>query len=368
MIYNINMYILRLVILFFILITSDVHAVEFNKEKLTEEELLARAIRLKDIVSFEGIRDNMLMGYGLVVGLNATGDNLKNSVFTQQELENFLGKLGVNARGSNVKTKNIAAVTVTSTLPPFSRQGSKVDVKVSALGDATSLEGGLLLATPLLGADGSVYAVSQGTVSIGGIDSRGPLAKNKAVKTNGFISSGAIVEKEIDFSLNDMESVNIALHNPDISTSYRIAKVVNEELGKGSANAIDPGTIFVKLPEEYKGNVLGMLAKIEQLKVFTDSIAKIIIDEASGTVIMGKDVRLDTIAISQGNLMIEVKNKYNLVNAGEAGDDVVVMEKGTSLQELVSGLNTLGASPRDIISVLQNAKKIGALQADIIIN
>ncbi len=363
------MFLFRILCLFVVCFSEiNVWALEFNKEVPDEEELLAEAVRIKDIIAFQGIRDNILLGYGLVVGLNASGDNLTNSVFTQQELENFLGKLGVNARGAKIKTKNLAAVTVTATLPPFARQGSRVDIKVSAVGDATSLEGGTLLATPLLGADGAVYAVSQGSVSISSIDSKGAQAKDKSVKTVGFIPSGAIVEREIDFALNDMEEINMALHNPDISTASRVADAVNLELGGVFADAIDPGTVVLEVPQKYHGNVLELLAKIEQAKVFTDSIAKVIIDEASGTVIIGKDVRIDTIAVAQGNLMIEVKNKYNFVKKGQAGEDIVVMEKGNSLQELVNGLNMLGAGPRDIIGVIQSAKKIGALQADIIVN
>lgn len=343
--------------------------------------------RIKDIVYFEGVRDNILLGYGLVVGLNGSGDNLKNSAFTEKGLTEFLGRLGVNIKGSNLKTKNVAAVTVTATLPPFSRQGSHIDVAVSTLGDAKSLEGGMLLATPLLGADGEVYAVAQGQVAIGGFQARsGSDTVSKGVPTNGQVANGAIIEREIHFKLNDMKSLNLALRNPDISTARQVAESINELLGTDSAKASDPGTVKLKVPELYEHNVVGLLADIEQLTVQPDQPARIVIDEASGTIVMGENVRIDTVAVAQGNLIVNIKQTpvfsqptafssdsattkqavdTQIDVSEEPGRKVAMLSQGASLRELVNGLNSLGVSPRDLITILQTIKAAGALQADI---
>ncbi len=332
---------------------------EFNLPELEREKIeliIEDGVRIKDIVSFQGIRDNLLMGYGLVVGLNGTGDNLKNSVFTQQELESFLGRLGINTRGATIKTKNVAAVTVTATLPPFIKNGNRINVTVSTLGDATNLTGGVLLATPLLGADGKVYAVAQGEVSLASIEPKlRSTATNRGVKTAGFISNGAIIEREIPFALDSMKNINLSLQNPDISTATRIAEIINVFIEPQIAKAENPATVSVEIPKRYKNKIMDLLTEIEHLKIKPDNSAKIIIDESSGTIVMGSDVRVNTVAISQGNLSVTI------------GEGIMTVEEGASLQDLVGGLNALGVSPRDLISILQNIKKIGALQGEIIV-
>lgn len=344
--------------------------------------------RIKDIVKFEGIRDNMLVGYGLVVGLNGTGDNLNNSNFTQKGLTDFLGKMGVNMKGANIKTKNVAAVTVTATLPAFARQGSRVDINVSAIGDAKSLQGGTLLATPLVGADGEVYVVAQGSVSVAGFQASGKATTiNKGVTTNSFISNGGIVEKEIDFDLSSLKQVKLSLKNPDISTAIQIAKMINNRLNSDAATALDPGTVRVNVPEEYLNNTLALLGQIEKIEVRPDTIAKIIIDESSGTIVLGENVKINPIGIAQGNLTITVKDgakstsndpfafSFASINNVTPATDIIVDEDkdrkltelngGASLKEVVEALNSLGVGPRDLITILQNIKAAGALQADI---
>lgn len=343
--------------------------------------------RIKDIVTVEGIRDNMLMGYGLVVGLNGTGDKLGNSAFTEQSLIAFLERQGVNTRGTSLKTKNVAAVTVTAMLPPFARSGSHIDIQVSAMGDAKDLQGGILLATPLYGADGEVYAVGQGTISIGGFRADGAATTiTKGVPTNGVIANGAIVERETSFALNDMSEVKLALRNPDISTAHRIADVINIQMGPALSEAIDPGTVLLKVPEFYKGKVAQLLADVEQLAVVTDQSARIVIDEASGTIVIGENVRIDTVAVAQGNLVVKVEERPEVVQpnpfAPEGAEEVVVartdinvdsepgkrlavVQSGATLKDLVAGLNALGVGPRDLITILQTIKAAGALQAEI---
>ncbi len=343
--------------------------------------------RIKDIVSFEGVRENMLMGYGLVVGLNGTGDKLKNSAFTEQSLIAFLERQGVNTRGTELKTQNVAAVTITASLPAFARTGSKVDVSVSAMGDAKNLAGGILLATPLYGADGEVYAVAQGSVSIGGFKAQGEATTvTKGVPTSGFIASGGIVERETEFVLNKMQEMKLSLRNPDISTAQRISDVINEHIGPSIANVSDPGTVVLAVPDIYKNNVTQLLADIEKLPVETDQVAKIVIDEASGTIVMGENVNIDTVAVAQGNLVVKIEEKpvvsqpnpFAPVGAEtvvtpqteitvneKPGARMAVLKRGASLKDLVAGLNALGVSPRDLITILQTIKSAGALQAEI---
>jgi flagellar P-ring protein precursor FlgI len=343
--------------------------------------------RLKDIAAFEGVRDNLLMGYGLVVGLKGTGDKLKNNEFTSQSLIAFLERQGVNTRGTELKSKNIAAVTVTATLPPFSRSGGKINVSVSSMGDANSLQGGILLATSLYGADGEVYAVAQGAISIAGFDASGAgTTVTKGVPTNGFIADGGIIEREINFSLNQMSSVNIGLRNPDISTAKHVAEAINKHLGVEAAQMTDPGTVHLRVPIDYKGNTSKLLAEIEQIPVQTDQVAKVVIDEASGTIVMGENVRIDTVAVAQGNLVVRVEEIPQVSQPGalapagaettvtpqtnvtveESHGKIAIMPRGTTLRELIAGLNALGVGPRDLITILQTIKTAGALQAEIL--
>lgn len=342
--------------------------------------------RIKDISSFEGIRENMLIGYGLVVGLDGTGDTLRNSTFTRQSLEAMLERLGVNTRNSNMRTDNVAAVIVTANLPPFSVSGSRIDVTTSALGDADSLQGGTLLVTPLLGADGEVYAVAQGTITVGGFKAQGEAEVIvKGVTTAGRIANGAIVEREIDFSIADADSLRIALHNPDFTTAKRLADAVNDFAGGRVAKPLDPGTIQLNLPSELSGNMVAFLTGIEQLRVEPDQRAKVVIDEHSGIIVMGDKVRVSTVAIAQGNLTIRITETPQVSQPqpfSEGGETVVVprsevevdeqesnrlaiLNDGVSLQVLVDGLNSLGVGPRDMIAILHTLKAAGALQADI---
>ncbi|MGD0144296.1 MAG: flagellar basal body P-ring protein FlgI, partial [Rhizomicrobium sp.] len=263
--------------------------------------------RLKDLIDIEGIRDNMLVGYGLVVGLNGTGDSLRNAPFTQQSLTTMLERLGVNTRGDTMQTKNVAAVMVTGNLPAFAAQGTRIDVSVSALGDATSLQGGTLLVAPLFGADGEIYSLAQGPVAISGFVAQGAASSvTRGVPTAGRISNGAIVEREITFALANQPNLRLSLHNPDLTTANRISDAINAYLGSDVALVTDPATVRINVPVTYKNGVVGLLTDIEQLKIDPDQPAKVIIDEQSGVIVMGSDVRISTVAIAQGNLTIKV--------------------------------------------------------------
>lgn len=345
--------------------------------------------RIKDVVTFEGIRSNMLMGYGLVVGLNGTGDKLNNNAFTEQSLVAFLERQGVNTRGEDLKSKNVAAVMVTAKLPAFSRSGSHIDVAVSAIGDAKDLTGGVLMATPLYGADGEVYAVSQGAISIGGFKAASQdnaTTVTKGVPTSGFISNGGIVEREIEFDLNSLPELKLALRNPDISTAESITEAINANIGPGVATVSDPGTVVVTVPAVFHNKTTQLLADIEKLDVKTDQAAKIVVDEASGTIVMGENVRIDTVAVAQGNLVVKIESTpvvsqpapfapdsaetvqatvTNVVVDDGPGKRMAMLENRATLKDLVAGLNALGVSPRDLITILQTIKAAGALQAQI---
>jgi len=335
----------------------------------------------------EGVRENQLIGYGLVVGLNGTGDTLNNIPFTKQSLTAMLERLGVNVRGQTLRTGNVAAVMVTANLPPFATQGTRIDITVSALGDSKSLSGGTLLVTPLLGADGNVYAVGQGAVAVGGFSAQGKSASiTQGVPTVGRIVNGALVEREIDFQLNKLHQVRLALRNPDFTTAKRMAAAINDFIGVPTAEPLDPATINLKVPKAYHGNVVSLLTNIEQLRVEPDEAAKIVIDERSGIIVMGKNVRVSTVAVAQGNLTVSItespqvsqpapfsQGKTTTVNRTKIGVQeggrglAVVKNGGVSLQQLVDGLNALGIGPRDLISILQAIKAAGAIQADIVV-
>jgi len=342
--------------------------------------------RIKDIVDFEGVRDNMLVGYGLVVGLNGTGDKLADGHFTKQSLQAMLNRLGVKPTAAGLDSKNVAAVMVTATLAPFSDKGTRVDVTVSSLGDASSLLGGTLLVTPLLGADGNVYAVSQGQVAVGGFTAGGAGATvTKGVPTSARIANGGIVEREIGFSLGGMESVKLSLRNADFTTARRIAQAVNAFLGTSAAIPTDPSTVKVQVPSDYTGKVVEMITDIEQLRIEPDQIARVIIDEQSGIIVMGENVRLSTVAVAQGNLTIRITETPQVSQPGpfsqtgttttvartdvavnqDQGSQLAVLQDGVTLQQFVNGLNALGIGPRDMITILQAVKAAGALQAEI---
>jgi len=342
--------------------------------------------RIKDIVEIEGVRDNILIGYGLVVGLNGSGDTLSSNVFTKQSLIGMLERLGVNANDAALDTKNVAAVMVTGKLPAFARQGAKIDVSVSALGNSNSLLGGTLLVTPLLGADGEVYAVAQGTLAVGGFAAAGAAETIvKGVPTSGRIPNGATVERELPFKLTSLKRVHLSLRNPDFTTARRIARAINAFVGLKTAKASDNATIVLNIPSTYKGELVELLTDIEQLQVQPDQIAKVIIDEQSGIIVMGENVRISKVAIAQGNLTIRITETQQVSqptpfsNTGttetvnrtavevDEGEDrkFGVLPTGVTLQELVNGLNALGIGPRDMITILQAVKASGAMQADI---
>jgi flagellar P-ring protein precursor FlgI len=342
------------------------------------------ASRIKDLASIEGVRQNQLIGYGLVVGLNGTGDTINNIPFTKQSLTAMLERLGVNIRGQTLRTGNVAAVMVTANLPAFGTQGTRIDVTVSSLGDSKSLQGGTLLVTPLLGADGNVYAVAQGSLAIGGFSAEGDAAKIvKGVPTVGRIANGAIIEREIDFALNRLPNLRLALRNSDFTTAKRIASAVNDFIGTPTAEPIDPSTVALTIPKQFAGNVVALITEIEQLQIEPDTPAKIIIDERSGIIVMGRDVRVSTIAIAQGNLTVSISEAPQVsqpaplsrgrtrvvprtrLGVQEDGHKLALVRESVSLQQLVDGLNALGIGPRDMIAILQAIKAAGAIQADI---
>jgi flagellar P-ring protein FlgI len=347
---------------------------------------LHAAARIKDIADIEGVRDNMLVGYGLVVGLNGTGDSLTNSPFTAKSLVGMLERLGINTRGDSLKTKNVAAVMVTATLPPFSAQGSRIDVTVSALGDAKNLQGGTLLVTPLMGADGEVYAVSQGPLVTSGFSAQGNAASiTKGVPTSGRIANGAIIEREINYQLSDMTELRLNLRNPDFTTAKRIAEVINGAGTGSSAIAKDSSNVTVNIKDKNKNKLVDLITRIEQLEVVPDQVAKVVVDEQSGVIVMGDNVRISRVAIAQGNLTIRITESAQVsqpnalssggstqvvdrtdidVSEGE-GKKLAVFSPGVTLQELVHSLNALGIGPRDMITILQSIKAAGALQAEI---
>jgi flagellar P-ring protein precursor FlgI len=340
--------------------------------------------RIKDVTDVEGVRNNQLIGYGIAAGLNGTGDKLTNAPFTRESLVSMLERLGVNTRdqAKNMDTKNVAAVMVTANMPPFAKPGERIDLTVAALGDATNLTGGTLFVTSLLGADGEVHAVGQGVIATGAIAARGAAQTvTRGVPTSGRIANGATIEKEIPFDLGRLSTPLLGLRNPDLTTAMRIAAAVNRELGGGIAKARDPRTVALNLQGR---DVVEALSRIEQLPVEPDNGAKVVIDEASGIIVMGANVVISTVAIAQGNLTIRVTETPQVSQPGafSNGQTTVVprtnitvddakdkrlgiLNKAVTLQELVRNMNALGVGPRDTISILQAIKAAGALQADL---
>ncbi len=343
-------------------------------------------VRVKDIADVEGVRDNQLVGYGLVVGLSGTGDKLDSAVFTKQSLIGMLERLGVNTRdqAARLTTKNVAAVMVTATLPAFARPGERIDIAISALGDASNISGGTLLVTPLMGADGDVYAVGQGAIVTGAISAKGAGASvTRGVPTAGRIANGAIVEKEVPYQLGAQTPMRLGLRNPDLTTARRIAAAINRVLGAGAAHALNPRTVKIDLAGR---DPVDSLAAIENLHVEPDTPAVVVVEEASGTVVMGNDVRISTVAIAQGNLTVRVTetpevsqpnalaggrtavvDRTNIQVDDGSGRKLGVLRGAATLRDLVASLNALGVSPRDLISILQSIKAAGALQADLIV-
>ena len=345
----------------------------------------AFGVRIKDIAEIKGVRQNQLVGYGLVVGLNGTGDS-DNAIFTIQSMASMLEKMGVTVQAEDIEVDNVAAVMVTADLPAFARSGSRIDVLVSSIGDAENLQGGTLLFTPLKAADQQVYAVAQGPVSTGGfvVGSASGSEVQKNFPTVGRVVNGALIEKEIPNKFNQKQSLTLTLHSPDFTTSSRVARAINIAFYDQIARSHDAGTIEVKVPQNYMGNVVALVTMIESLGVTPDTVSKVIINERTGTVVMGENVRISTVAIAHGNLSIEIKEDANVsqplpfsrggetvvtpeseVQVQEGNNPIFLVNSGVSIAAVVKALNALGVSPRDLISIFQALKAAGALQAEL---
>lgn len=348
---------------------------------------MAGPVRIKDLVDFDGVRGNDLVGYGLVVGLNGTGDGLRNAPFTEEIMSNILERLGVNVTGEQFRPKNVAAVLVTAALPPFARGGSQIDVTVSAIGDAGSLLGGTLVMTPLNAADGQIYAVAQGTIIAGGVVAEGEGANvTQGVPTAGIIPSGARVEREIEFELSSLNDVRLALRNADFTTAARIEAAINNDFGRPVARMLDSGTVQLDIDGTRMISVAHALGRVENIEVEPERKARVVVDQRSGTIVMGEDVRISRVAVSQGNLTLRIQEAPIAVqpNPFSNGETVIVprtrvdveeepgiglaeIPDGTSLSEVIAGLNALGVSPRDMIDILKSIKAAGALHAEFIV-
>jgi flagellar P-ring protein precursor FlgI len=353
----------------------------------TFSQASAQVVRLKDLVEFGGVRGNDLVGYGLVVGLNGTGDGLRNAPFTEEIMTSILERMGVNVTGEQFRPRNVAAVIVTAVLPPFARTGSRIDVSISAIGDAESLLGGTLVMTPLTAADGEIYAVAQGTIVAGGATARGDAAEvTEGVPTAGIVSSGARVEREVDFALSDLTQLRLALREADFTTAARIEGAVNQRLGRDAAQMTDSGTIVVDIGQSGARSPAHLISNLENLEIEPERRARIVVDQKSGTIVMGQDVRISQVAVSQNNLTLRVQEAPLAIQpnpfaegetvvvprtaAGleeEAGPGLTVVEEGTTLSEVIAGLNALGVSSQDMIDILQTIKAAGALHADLVV-
>lgn len=341
------------------------------------------AARIKDIANFKGVRGNQLVGYGLVVGLNGTGDG-KKAIFTVQSMVSMLEKMGITVNTDDIKVKNVAAVMVTADLPPFARSGTRIDALVSSIGDAQNLQGGTLLMTPLKGADGSVYAVAQGAVNTGGFAAEGAGASvQKNFPTVGRLIEGATVEREINSDFNSRTALTLSLRRPDFTTATRVTDAINGLFYDPIAAATDSGTIQLQVPTAYTGNIVELVSMIEKLEVLPDNAARVVINERTGTVVMGEKVRIATIAIAHGNLSIVVKENPQVSQPGsfsegktvvtpdteiavkEGQNKLVLLPGGASIGDVVNALNALGVSPRDLIAIFQAIKAAGALQAEL---
>jgi len=363
------------------------------------------AARIKDIASIGGVRDNQLIGYGLVVGLDGSGDSVKNG-FTDQTLSNLLSRQGLSMRDKALKSDNIASVMVTALLPPFAKIGAAIDVMVSSIGDASSLLGGTLLMTPLRGADGKIYAVAQGPVTVGGFSAGGASGKvSKNHTTAGSVPNGGLVERELHYAFDETRNFMINLHRPDFTTCTRLAKMLNKKMSGIEAHIADSGTVAVRTKDTFEGNMIALVSAIESLDIPVDSVARVVLNEKTGTVVIGEKVRISTIAIAHGNLSIQIKEQQQVsqplpfapgggragaeptqvngatiapggntvvttdtsVNIMEEKKKLMVVPEGVTIQDVVSALNAIGVSPRDLIIILQAIKAAGALQADLVI-
>jgi flagellar P-ring protein precursor FlgI len=346
----------------------------------------ASPARIKDLVEIDGVRGNDLLGYGLVVGLNNSGDSLRNAPFTEDAIVNLLERLGVNVTGEQIRARNVAAVLVTATLPPFARAGSQIDVSVSAIGDARSLMGGTLVMTPLNAADGQIYAVAQGGLIAGGITAEGIAASvTQGVPTAGVIPGGARVEREVGFNFGEMQDLRLALRNPDFTTAARIENAINASIGGQIARMLDSGTVRIDM-RVVNASPAALVAAIENIEVQTSTRARVVVDQRSGTIILGSDVRISRVAVSQGNLTLRVEEAPLVVqpNPFAGGETIVIprtnveidedpgtglalVEESVSLPEVIAGLNALGVSTNDMIDILKAIKAAGALHAEFIV-
>ncbi|MEL6582706.1 MAG: flagellar basal body P-ring protein FlgI [Pseudomonadota bacterium] len=367
---------MRLAVLFACLLTVFTSAVS------------AQSARIKDLVEVEGVRGNDLVGYGLVVGLNGTGDGLRNAPFTEEALANLLERLGINVSGEDFRPRNVAAVLVTAVLPPFARAGGQIDVTVSAIGDARSLLGGTLIMTPLNAADGEIYAVAQGAVIAGGAVAEGEAGSvTSGVPTAGVIPAGARVERELDFTFTGMRRLRLALRDADFTTAARIEGAVNDQFGRPIAQMIDSGTVEIDIALSRSSSPAHLISELENIEVEPARRARVVVDQRSGTIVLGADVRISRVAVSQGNLTLRVEETPLAVqpNPFADGETIVVprsgleiteddngtglalVESSVSLPEVISGLNALGVSPRNMIDILKAIKAAGALHADFIV-
>ncbi len=347
----------------------------------------ALAVRIKDIAGFDGVRDNQLIGYGLVVGLNGTGDS-DQTKFPVQSLVNVLERMGITINRSEITVKNVAAVMITATLPPFAKQGNRLDVLASSLGDAKSIAGGTLLMTPLKGGDGQVYAVAQGAVLTNSFSYGGQAASaQKNHPTAGRVPGGALVERELPNVLADKTQLRLNLHQPDFTTATQIAAVINDCFKTPVAFSSDPGAVLLNIPEEFRGRTVEFVASLERLEVKPDDVARVVLNERTGTIVMGENVRISTVAVSHGNLTLTIKETPKVSQPqpfSETGETVVVphttlkvteeggkglalLKEGANISDLVKALNALGVTPRDLIAILQAIKAAGALQAELVI-
>lgn len=340
--------------------------------------------RVKDIAHIAGVRENQLIGYGLIVGLNGTGDG-SNTAFTTQTISSMLQAMGITVSPRDIKVRNVAAVMVTATLPPFARHGGRVDALVSSLGDAKSLQGGTLLLTPLRAPNGEIYAVAQGPLSIGGFAASGKAGGGiqKNHPTVGHIAGGALIEREVTLNFNSKHRLQLMLNHPDFTTSSRLVKTINTFVKGDVAQAMDSGTIEVQVPEKYRNNLVEFVSVLESINVMPDSIAKVVLDERTGTVVIGENVNIATVAIAHGNLSIEIKERQSVsqpapfsqgqtvvspntdVKVQEEGGKLVLLQRSVTIRDLVRALNSIGVTPRDLIAIFQAIKASGALQAKL---
>ncbi len=370
----------------------------FSYEKLSLISLLvvwiilslaspAMAVRVKEIADIQGVRKNQLIGYGLVIGLNGTGDSSTNIPFMVKNMLGMLERMGVTIPSQDIlriKTKNVATVIVTANLPPFAKSGSRIDVVVSSMGDCKSLQGGTLLITPLKGPDGEVYALAQGPMSIGGFAVSGAAkGVQKNHPTVGRIVEGAIIEKETSYNFNKKTEIFLVLHNPDFTTASRLSKAVNMNFKEDIAMPEDAGTVKVKVSKRYIERIVDFVTSIENIRIVPDVMAKVVIDERTGTVVMGENVRIATIAVAHGNLLIQIKEEpvvsqpspispgttvvipRTKITVEEGEDKLLVVPSGASIREVVTALNSIGVTPRDLIAILQSIKAAGALHAKL---